>query len=491
MKFNRQSWLPAVLPLFILAGGCAHQIPPVTTKPATPPIVSPIPSFSAMNKEQPRAPLSQVPVRLKTDLTILQTAIRAAVPERFTEAGHPLERDYRWTFIRNGEPQVRIQDGLAAIHAEYKGEIESRGGPGACHVNPVYSTLDATGKIALVQERDSLSFAFDPSQMTTGLKPESDEHCSLFNVPLKDKLPELFALTETRTALSEAIRRDTLTIPFQRLWDDLEGPLSLPVASLNTRACLYGNPREVSLGNQTGTTQETIISGVAKQMPVITFEQACTDSPPTVALLKSGPAASDNNPFAILAKVPISYAVFNLQLQSKLFHQKLVLDSNAGETTAIERVTASDANGRVLLAVETNGDLNGTIYYWGTPRLDDGGASLSIPDLQMANESKTALDTVRVGYWQILDRELKTRLRQAATVDLSTQVDRMKQAVMGTHPSGNLTWNVLVTKQQPDQALSTPQGLFATILLQGTASVTGRMTLEETPSRASFKKDIQ
>ena len=83
-----------------------------------------------MNKEQPKAPVSQVPLQIKTDLTPMQTAIREAIPERFTESGHALEKDFRWTFVRTGPPQVRIQDGLVAVHAEYKGDIETRGGAG-------------------------------------------------------------------------------------------------------------------------------------------------------------------------------------------------------------------------------------------------------------------------------------------------------------------------------------------------------------------------
>ena len=489
MNVHVRAWFAALMPLIFLGSGCGHHIP--ATKPSTPPVISAVPTFTAMDREQPRAPMSQLPIRIKTDLTVVQTAIRKAIPERFTEAGHPLEKGYRWTFIRNGDPQVQIQDGLVAIHAEYKRDIEKREGPGACHLNPVYSSLDATGKIVLKQERGRVALVFEPAQMNAGLKPESDGRCAPFNNPLNSQLPELFAFPEIRTALAESVQGETFAMPFQRLWDDLEGPLSLPVASLNTKACLYGNPREVSLGPQTGTTQDTTIAGVAKQMPVLTLEQSCTEVPPTVALVNPEAVPVDNKSFAILAKIPISYTVFGLQLQSKLFHQAIALNPSSSDTALIERVSASDANGRVLLKVETTGDLTGTMYYWGTPHLDDGGRSLSIPDLQMANESKMALDSLRVGYWQVLDRELKNRLRQASTVELSSQLDRMKQAVMGTHNSGNLTLNVLVTNQQPDQAQSTAQGLVATILLQGTASVTDRMTVVETGSRAALTPPLR
>ncbi len=491
MNSCRRSIIPALLPIVLFSGACSHTIPQASTKPVPPPITSAVPSFTALNKEQPKAPLSQMPLQIKTDLTPIQTAIRNAIPERFTEAGHPLEKDFRWTFVRSGEPQVRIQDGLVAIHAEYKGDIETRGGVRACRLDPVYSTLDATGKIVFLQDRESVAFGFEPAQVTVGLKPESDGRCNMFNVPVKDQLPELFAISEAKTALAEAVQPETFGIPFQRLWDDLEGPLSVPVSAINTRACFYGNPREVMLGQQKGTTQDTIISGVARQMPVITFEQACAEAQPTTALVYSGTLPPDSKPFMILARIPLSYANLSHQLQSKLFHQTLFLDTAGAETALIERVTATDANGRILLAVETGGDLKGTIYYWGTPRLDDGGKSLSVPDLQMANESKTAIDSIRVGYWQSVDRELENKLRQAAATDLSAQVDRMKQAITGKHTSGNMTMDILVTGQQPDQAHSTPQALVATILLQGTASANGHLIVEESGTRDPLKRETR
>jgi hypothetical protein len=143
------------------------------------------------------------------------------------------------------------------------------------------------------------------------------------------------------------------------------------------------------------------------------------------------------------------------------------------------------------VAIETTGDLKGTIYYWGTPRLEEGGRSISIPDLQMANESKAAIDSIRIGYWQLVDRELNNKLRQAMTVDISPQVDRLKQTITGTHRTGGTTMDILITRQQPDHVRSTPQGLTATIMLEGTANATGQVTLEQQSPRALLRQEVR
>ena len=199
-----------LLPVFfsaLLVGGCSHSIPTSPSKPVPPPLTSAVPTFPAQTKEDSRAPVSQVPVQIKTDLTPIQTAIRNAIPERITEAGHPLGQEFRWTFVRNGQPSVHIQDGLVAIHAEYKGDIESRGSSRACRLDPVYASLDATGKLTMVQNGDALSFGFEPTQTAVGTKPESDARCNMFNVPVTEQMPDLFALPEIKPNCPRTVSR--------------------------------------------------------------------------------------------------------------------------------------------------------------------------------------------------------------------------------------------------------------------------------------------
>lgn len=473
----------------LLMGACSHSIPTSSSKPVPPPLTSAVPTFPAQTREDSRAPISQVPIQVKTDLTPIQTAIRNAIPERITEAGHPLGQEFRWTFVRNGEPNVHIQDGLVAIHTEYKGDIESRGSSRACRLDPLYASLEATGKLTLIQNGESVSFGFEPTHLAVATKSDSDIRCTMFNLPVNEHIPDLFGLPEVKIALAESVSPQEFGIPLQRIWDDLGGPLSLPVASLNTRACMYGNPREMILGGQKGTTQETVISGTAKQMPFVTYEAACTEAAPTIALVNSGSLPPEGKPYTLVARIPLSYQQFSHQLHGKLFHQSIFLDSAASETAVIERVSAADANGRVLVAIEMTGDLKGTVYYWGTPRLDDDGRSLSVPDLQMAQESKAAIDSIRIGYWQLVDREIITKLRQAMVIDMSAQVDRLKQTTTGTHRSGGTTMDILITRQQPDHVRSTPQGLTVTIVLEGTANATGQITLEGQNPQALLQRE--
>ena len=68
----------------------------------------------------------------------------------------------------------------------------------------------------------------------------------------KPSPPPISSAAPFFTAMAEAVHPYTFHIPFPRIWDSLEVPFSIPVAALNTRACLYGNPRDMLSSQQTG-----------------------------------------------------------------------------------------------------------------------------------------------------------------------------------------------------------------------------------------------
>ncbi|HET9963573.1 MAG TPA: hypothetical protein VFQ34_14620, partial [Nitrospiraceae bacterium] len=259
---SRYALLSMLLACGVLVGACSHTLPETTRKPVPPPLTSAAPSFAAVNKEQPRPPVSQLPVQVKTDLTPVVSAIRQAVPERITEAGHPLANDYRWTFVRNGDPEVQIQDGLVAVHSEYRGDIETRLGSSGCRLNPVYPVVDTNGKLVLVQDRDAVSLAFEPTQTMVSLRPDGDNRCNMFNVPVKDKMAEVMGADQLTRALADSVQPQTFALPLQRIWDSLNAPLAVPVSTQNAKACLYGQPAEISLDGLKGTTENATISGL-------------------------------------------------------------------------------------------------------------------------------------------------------------------------------------------------------------------------------------
>jgi hypothetical protein len=428
-----------------------------------------------------------MPFIITTDLTPLQQAIKAAIPEVITNAKHRRAGDGSFDFVRDGEPQVSIQDGLVAIRANYRGDNQSSALAQACRPEQYRGVLNGNGQLKTKQQDDVLVFQFDPSQVNFDVTSPIDSACTPSFMPAKEQLPQTFEIVAVQQDLADAVSPETFSIPLNQVWQDLSKPVSVPVSSLNTHLCLYGQPSELSMAPPRGTMQQTTIHGVARQAPTAAYETQCqTPSAKPIKIATTpteAPAvtSSQERPYKVLAAVPVPYAILNQELQSRLFHKSIALDQNR-DSALIERVAASDANGRVLIAVETTGGLDGTLYYWGTPQFQDGGKSIRIPDLQMANESKRALDSMQMGSWQMVDRQLRDRLRDAAVIDITNRVERMKTALSGQHHAGDLNMDMLMARQQPDQVRTTKDGLIASYFLEGTATASGRVPVANTTS---------
>jgi hypothetical protein len=235
--------------------------------------------------------------------------------------------------------------------------------------------------------------------------------------------------------------------------------------------------------------QRTTIPIVVKETPTATFENSCGKPSSKVMKVTSGADLLEGRPYKVLASVTVPYSEVNQGLQETLGHLPMKVGKN---DMVIEQATASDSSGKVLLTIRTAGDLNGTIYYWGTPRLESTGSVLTMSDLQMASESKTMLEDIKVGYWQVVDQPLRDKLQKAVRVDLSDRIAKMKSAITGTHPSGDVTRAMTIAQQQPQRAYSTPGALVADILLEGTASFTAPMAMEtrSTPGQTPGKTSI-
>lgn len=479
------------MPFALLAAGCGENtIPRSYTKPTPPPLSSAIPTFDPLKQPVSQPVESKVPFIITTDLTPLQQALKAAIPDTLTNANHRMPGDGRFDFIRDGEPEVSIQDGLVAIRANYRGDNQSSALAQMCRPDQYRGVINGSGQLKTKQLEDVLAFQFDPSQVTFDVTSPIDSNCTPSLVPAKDQIAQTFDIVSVQQDLSDAVSAETFSIPLNQVWQDLNKPVAVPVSSLNTHLCLYGQPSELTLGPPRGTMQQTTIHGLARQLPTAAYEPQCQTAPTKPIKIATGAeqtmSSSTDRPYKVLAAVPVPYAILNQELQNRLFHKSITVEGR--EPAMIERATASDANGRVLIGVETSGGLDGTIYYWGTPHLEEGGKFIRVPDLQMANESKRALDSMQMGSWQTVDRQLRERLRDAATIDIAARVDRMKTALSGKHQAGDLNMDVLMARQQPDQVRTTKDGLIASYFLEGTANASGRVPVTNSVAGAPITR---
>jgi hypothetical protein len=187
------------------------------------------------------------------------------------------------------------------------------------------------------------------------------------------------------------------------------------------------------------------------------------------------PAAGQ--PMVITSGIVLPYRDLSDVLKLKLRQTEYSLD-DTDQTIRIDRVTASDASGYALLAVETSGYLNGTMYFWGTPQLQSqattGQTILAIPDLRMDAETRRALDSISSGLSRRVDQRLTPDLREASYVDLSDRLGYVQNAFATPYQMGDTSVVFRPIRLQPGQVYSTPQGLVTNVTMETSADAQGR-----------------
>ncbi len=82
----------------------------------------------------------------------------------------------------------------------------------------------------------------------------------------------------------------------------------------------------------------------------------------------------------------------------------------------------ANTNGQILAALTLSGSVSGTVYFWGTPTVSADGKTVSVPNLTLAAESRTALAEKNVRLPDFIANLFSKPIRDAVTLNLRKQL---------------------------------------------------------------------
>lgn len=465
--------------------GCSYSVPPHSARIASAP-----PQALAATEETrgaaARSPMalslsnpieSEMRLALTGDLTPLQRSITAAFPETIDDSRHPLSSEFRWTFRRQGEPQLSLEDGQLHARAEYKGQIESRSGSAqVCQLDPLYPIVDWRGTLTPQPAGSPAALAVrtTESKAALSLGPQSDAKCNMFATPLQEQLQGLLQLDRIKEAVDKAVDRSGIELAMRPVWTQLHGPYAIPLPGSSGQICLYPEPAEVRLGRLEGTLQRAVLQSSARVFPIATLEQRC--HPARIGPDRISTELPAREPrFQLETQVPVPYERIAQSIEGSALRTAVPLKKGVfGEKSAVvDRIKAEHAAGKVLITVETSGALKGPLYYWGTPQLE--GRYVTLPDLQMDLETRRLLEEEESGLSRKIDVALRDKLIRAARIDVTDDITRAKRVLSGPHKGEAFVLDLELSQGKPERVYATPQGLLTFITFDGRARMEGSL----------------
>lgn len=107
---------------------------------------------------------------------------------------------------------------------------------------------------------------------------------------------------------------------------------------------------------------------------------------------------------------------------------------SSAQSLLVQGVEVGDASGRVLLRLDVAGIYTGSLFLWGTPQLQtEGGRQiLHVPDLQVAAESSSRLQDLKVSLYELIEGNLADKVRPHLRLDVTERLTAVQQSLSGT-----------------------------------------------------------
>ena len=147
------------------------------------------------------------------------------------------------------------------------------------------------------------------------------------------------------------------------------------------------------------------------------------------------------------SRVQVAVAVPTTELQAPLAAALVGkrFGSGAGQVQ-LTSVAVGDAKGQTLIRLGVSGAYQGDLFLWGTPtvRAEGGRYLLSVPDLQVASESASRLQDLRLNLFQLFEGNLADKLRPQLVLDVTDRLRKVQQQLSGSLEVSQAAWQQAV-----------------------------------------------
>jgi hypothetical protein len=388
--------------LLVIAAGCQATIPPYTVH--VPPRL-----------EEIRPPPSVVFVRAELPMDGLEAAIDGVLPAtvdgaRKLSIGFLKDVELAW-HLKRRPTWVHAEKGGLKIQTFLYGEIDATVHGAHCHAKEAGVAFAVSARPVL-----RASGELQLGDLKLRSNPTGNFDCSglPFALPV-GKIVEAIGLPAHR-ALELALEQ--LRIPLAPVVNDALDELSQPraVDLHGAPGCLDVDARELVLSPLGDDGGQVVVKLGVEAAPRLNLG-ACVarHQAPRAAVAETLPLGEL---FHVEAALALPYDELTARVRPLIVGQSL---GSGADRVTIDELELGDADGRVLARVRVHGAISGLLYLWGTPAVGPDGI-LRVPDLQAAVETKSALQKIRLGIWQLVDGGLREYLKKKLTLDVSARL---------------------------------------------------------------------
>lgn len=268
------------------------------------------------------------------------------------------------------------------------------------------------------------------------------------------------ALERAATTVDQQIaQKGNLRPQAERIWSQLQIPIGL-----DSGFVLSINPTGAGILSIDGSARTvTATFGITAQPYVVLGTP--TAAPSKLTTLAATRIAEG---FHVTIDGELTFDELNRQLAMRLGNSKQNIDGHEITVVAAEAYGSGD---RIVLQLKLAGDVNGSIYFVGTPSYDPKTAILSLDDLDYSLETREALLSVadwlyHQGFRETIVRKARWELQRGAS-QLRARIEK----ALNRELAPGVRMSATVSAVRPTGVFVTPTSLKARVVIDGTLRI--------------------
>ena len=328
-----------------------------------------------------------------------------------------------WRLARQPATVAPSAEGLA-IRIPVLGELQLGGGFLRCQSSGV-------GRVIVIAARPTIESGGDLvlRDIRTTVEPAGQVSCAGLPIPAA----EIFAgmlrpLQSVAQGLGQVVRIPLGAALSQGI-TELSRPR--PMNLSGKKACLDIHPTALVLAPPSAAAAQTVSVRIGLDVePRLNLGDCPSGGSPAPTSLTFRQEALGEE-FGVQVAVAVPATDLTALISAQLVGKRL---GSSGQSLLVQGAEVGDANGRVLLRLDVAGVYTGALYLWGTPQLrSEGGRQiLHVPDLQVAAESNSRLQDMKVALYELVEGNLADKVRPHLQIDVTDRLTQVQQALSGT-----------------------------------------------------------
>lgn len=444
MKLNRLAFAA----LAVVVSACSHDVPKR--------------SRDTDIKLKFDGPMSVAALKINADLSKIRDFVLPEVPK---ELRSEPDSDKTWSFQRQ-TVDLTLYDGRFQLDAKYRGRVETRQFFQNCILDPVFALVAIEMTPGITAHEDEWVVRGEKPQLRIDLGKESVTTCTMFNVDVTSQVKKALNDRKLKEKVLSTLEAAKVGVEKDRINDLLNSKIAVDVPDLGSKICLYPQLEEITFDRFEGTLERATLHAQLRGHPFAIIDRQCPDNPrPPDVELKMGDVP-ERGKFRIVANVAIPYDEVTKQLRS-LEGKTLTFDA---KTFWIERISAANAAGNILIKAFTRGYIDGEVHIWGKPKFDGECSKIRLVDIDFAARSGGWLDSTKIVLGRLRHASIVRKIASKAVFDISDQCKALNDNLAGEHKVKGLTLSVSVEElKATEEVTSRDDAVVGKIIIAGTA----------------------